>query len=73
MKIAKVISECNECEFCVIADNRRESKSSFAICMFPDAPHFLIAESQTGDISHHSLTIPNNCPLEDYKPTGKDV
>lgn len=72
MKIAKVITECNECEFCVIADNRRESKSSFAICMFPDAPHFLIAQSQTSDVLHLSLTIPNNCPLEDYKEPAKD-
>ena len=71
MKIAKVITECNECEFCVIADNRRESKSSFAICMFPDAPHFLIDESQTGDVLFITLTIPDNCPLEDYKETPK--
>lgn len=71
MKIAKVISECNECEFCVIADNRRESKSSFAICMFPNAPHFLIAESQSSDVLHSQLTIPDNCPLEDYKETPK--
>lgn len=71
MKIAKIISECNECEFCVIADNRRESKSSFAICMFPDAPHFLIAESQSSDVLQSQLTIPDNCPLEDYKETPK--
>lgn len=71
MKIAKVISECNECQFCVIADNRRESKSSFALCMFPDAPHFLIAESQTGNVLEQKITIPNNCPLEDYKETPK--
>lgn len=71
MKIAKVISECNECQFCVIADNRRESKSSFAVCMFPDAPPFLIAENQTGNVLEQKITIPNNCPLEDYKETPK--
>ena len=70
-KIAQVITECNECEFCVIADNRRESKSRFAICMFPDAPHFLIAESQTGNVLEQKITIPDNCPLEDYKETPK--
>ena len=66
-KIAKVITACNECEFCVIADNRRESKSSFAICMFPDAPHFLIAESQTGDVVGAGSRI-GRCVHRDSRP-----
>lgn len=67
MKIAKVIDDCNDCEHCVFADNRKENKSSFAICMFPDSKPFLLSNSQSGDVRHSEINIPKNCPLEDYK------
>lgn len=65
-KIAKVIELCNDCEHCVFADNRRETKSTFAICMSGKVEPFLINESQSSDIASYGLAIPKNCPLEDY-------
>lgn len=67
MKIAKIIELCNDCEHCTIADNRKETKSSFAICRFPDTPSLLVGDCQTGDVLHYQIQIPDNCPLEDYK------
>lgn len=69
-KIEHVIETCNDCRHCVVADNRRETKSSFAICMLPEKP-IIIQDSQTGDVLHHKLLIPAFCGLEDYT-TKKD-
>lgn len=71
LKIAKVIELCNDCEHCIIADNRKETKSSFAICMFPDKTPLFLADCQTGDVLHYQINFPKNCPLEDYKETEK--
>lgn len=73
MKIAKVIELCNDCEHCTIADNRKENKSSFAICMFPDNEPFLVGNSQTGDVLHYQINFPKNCPLEDYTGTQNQL
>lgn len=67
MKIAKVIKECTECEFCIKGSAQNSNKTNFLVCMFPTAPPFLIDAVLNESVTNFEHKIPKNCPLEDYK------
>jgi hypothetical protein len=72
MKIANVITECTQCEHCVKAMTKEQTKVSILICGFPDGDNFLI--DYNNDALSYQQTIPDKCPLEDYeqKPTTNE-
>jgi hypothetical protein len=67
MKIAKVITECLECEFCTKGSVQNSNKTNFLVCMFPMAQLFLIDANVNESVMNFEHKIPENCPLEDYK------
>lgn len=70
-KIAKVLTICNDCEHLIVADNRNDSSSNFAICMFKQITPIVVLDSQTTDVLSYKIAIPEFCGLEDYRPNRK--
>jgi len=73
-KIAKVITFCNECEYCLTTQEQRGNTFFALICVHahnaideePEQDIFLIGTSSE-DPKHCNWHIPKQCPLEDYK------
>lgn len=76
MKIAKLISKCNDCSFCNFVQEIGGNTLFAALCIPVDddetfnlkknqAP-FLLTTS-TSNIKDNNIEIPNKCPLEGYK------
>lgn len=69
MKIAKIINKCNDCQHCILASANKET-SHFAICGFNQESNFILFNSSE-PAYRFDLTIPDNCPLENYTGTQK--
>jgi hypothetical protein len=67
MKIEKIIDNCNDCQNCVFAESTK-GVQNFAICNFDEDDSFLLFNSSTPAF-RYKLTIPDNCPLENYTGT----
>jgi hypothetical protein len=70
MKIAKVITECHECEHCKKIVSHNDNHIKAIVCAFEtdkvdNFQPFLLEYSTS--LGSHNLNIPDNCPLEDYK------
>lgn len=70
-KIAKVITSCHDCENCKMTISPKNNYTTAFICVvdpeedkIPPEP-FLLEYSEASGTS--CLSIPENCPLEDYK------
>lgn len=69
-KIAKVITVCHDCEHCKKIISQKDNHTKAIVCAFEteeikDFEPFLL--EYTTSPGSHSLDIPENCPLEDYK------
>jgi hypothetical protein len=75
LKIAKVIDTCHECEFCKKFQYVRNDYTSVHICTFEADETAPMHEPFILDLSDSKgtslLSIPENCPLEDYKQLEK--
>jgi hypothetical protein len=69
LKIAKTISICNHCEFCIYTKSISDNHTHFAICT--GAPLLTVLEKSNDNIKNYDIEIPDNCPLEDYKEPEK--
>jgi hypothetical protein len=65
LKISKVISTCNHCEFCIYTKSVADNHTHFAICTGAPVPQVL--EKSNDNIANYDIEIPYYCPLEDYK------
>ena len=74
MKIAKVITECHDCDHCKNIVSQQDKHVRAIVCAFETKeidnfePFLLEYSTSPGS---HKLDIPDNCPLEDYKPIEK--
>lgn len=70
-KIAKVISECNDCQYCMKTQEQKGNTFFALICVHAhndedsENEPFLIGTCSS-DPKHSSWNIPPQCPLEDY-------
>lgn len=78
MKIAKKISLCSDCQYFV--NINAPNNTRYGICDFQELNEendevvrerqvVLIKEKES--LHHFKLEIPEDCPLEDYKPSHK--
>ncbi len=70
-KIASIIETCIDCPHIVKAQtNSSSNKTNVAMCGFYsediETEPFLLLYSNDESITHFSLDIPENCPLENY-------
>ncbi|UWY28829.1 hypothetical protein N4T20_02640 [Flavobacterium sp. TR2] len=70
VKIAKVITECTECEHCKVLEDKSNYIKAY-VCVFEDEsnenehkPFLIFYQESSGT---YKLNIPENCPLETYK------
>lgn len=69
MKIAKIISDCGECEFCLFCKSTRDNYTKVYVCEHDKVGSFLLLK--TIESGTPAIDIPTNCPLEDYKEIAK--
>lgn len=69
IKIAKVINDCGECEFCLLCKSTRDNYTKVYVCEHEKVGSFLLLK--TIESGTPTIDIPGNCPLEDYKSTKK--
>lgn len=62
MKIAKVITTCNDCPYYEVLKSKNKRNMSF--CFFYNVERTL--ESSFDNLKKSIYKIPENCPLEDY-------
>lgn len=72
MKIAKVITTCNDCEHCKKMKSPNDNHATAFVCVYEsesetEVKPFLLSYSESPGTFR--LDIPDNCPLEDYKST----
>lgn len=67
MKIAKVLTQCNDCEFCLKLQSPSDNYTRFYICNSVISEPFLLIRTSSEPFTE--IEIPNNCPLEDYTQT----
>ncbi len=74
-KIAKVINDCNECQHCKKFQSTSDNHTSVYCCVYETDDESKLAPAFLLDLSTSkgrcTIEIPNNCPLEDYKPIEK--
>jgi hypothetical protein len=70
-KIAKLVSNCNECQYCSEFKSKKDNYTSVYCCVYetPDEgilkTAFLLALSTSS--GKMNIDIPKECPLEDYE------
>lgn len=65
-KIGKIIDSCTDCEWCNFLKEEDGNTLFTAICLHEDGFEKLLGHS-TNSMKHVSISIPKDCPLEDYK------
>lgn len=74
-KIAKVITNCHDCDNCKKFDLRTDNYTRAFVCYVKEEDDkitpkpFLLDYTESG--GRNELLIPENCPLEDYKENEK--